>query len=116
AAGIAGASPMRVAIEASRLGIVMYVIPFFFVYNPALILQGEWAGILLVVGTAVIGVIMIAAAMQGYLVGAGPLGGGALGWLARGRGAPAGGRRGGACRYTGRTARGSCSRLSSRSQ
>lgn len=83
AAGIAGASPMRVAIEASRLGIVMYVIPFFFVYNPALILQGEWAGILLVVGTAVIGVIMIAAAMQGYLVGAGPLGGGALGWLAR---------------------------------
>lgn len=83
AAGIAGASPMRVAIDASRLGIVMYVIPFFFVYNPALILQGEWAEILLVVSTAVIGVIMIAAAMQGYLVGAGPLGGGALGWLAR---------------------------------
>lgn len=83
AAGIAGANPMRVAIEASRLGIVMYAIPFFFVYNPALILQGEWAEILLVVSTAVIGVAMIAAAMQGHLVGAGPLGGGALGWLAR---------------------------------
>lgn len=83
AAGIANASPMRVGVEASRLGIVMYIIPFFFVYNPALILQGEWSEILLVVSTAVVGVALISAAMQGYLVGAGPLGGGAAGWLAR---------------------------------
>jgi TRAP transporter 4TM/12TM fusion protein len=83
AAGLAGASPMRVALEASRLGIVMYVIPFFFVYNPALILQGQWMEILLVVVTAVIGVGLIAAVLQGYLVGVGRLGDGAPGWLAR---------------------------------
>lgn len=83
AAGIAGASPMRVALEASRLGLVMYVVPFFFVYNPALILQGPWVEILLVVITALVGVGMIAAALQGYLLGVGPLGRGPLGWLAR---------------------------------
>lgn len=83
AAGVAGASPMRVAVEASRLGIVMYVVPFFFVYNPALILQGEWLEVLLVVGTAIAGVGLIAAALQGYLVGVGALGGGFAGWLAR---------------------------------
>lgn len=83
AAGLAGASPMRVALEASRLGIVMYVIPFFFVYNPALILQGQWMEILLVVATAVIGVALIAAVLQGYLIGVGGFGDGVLGWLAR---------------------------------
>jgi len=61
----------------------MYVIPFFFVYNPALILQGQWLEILLVVVTALLGVGLISAVLQGYLLGVGSLVGGALGWLAR---------------------------------
>jgi TRAP transporter 4TM/12TM fusion protein len=83
AGGISGATPMRVAFESVRLGIVMYVVPFFFVYNPALILQGSIGEIAMVVATAVIGVILISAALQGYLIAAGELGWGVLGWLAR---------------------------------
>ena len=40
AATLAGANPMASAWEATRLGVVIYVIPFFFVLNPALIGQG----------------------------------------------------------------------------
>ena len=83
AAGLAGTSPMRVALEATRLGVVLYFIPFFFVYNPALILQGAWTASLLVLGTAVVGAGLLAAALQGYLLGAGPLGSGLTGWGAR---------------------------------
>jgi TRAP transporter 4TM/12TM fusion protein len=83
AAGLADSSPMRVGVEAVRLGLILYVIPFFFVYNPALILQGDLGEIAVVVGTAVVGIVMISAALQGYLVGAGALGQDPLGWLAR---------------------------------
>lgn len=83
AAGLAGATPMRVGVESVRLGMILYVIPFFFVYNPALILQGSFGEILVVVGTAVIGVFMISAALQGYLLGAGLLRNDPLGWLSR---------------------------------
>lgn len=83
AAGLAGASPMRVGLESVRLGMILYVIPFFFVYNPALILQGSLGEIAVVVGTAVIGVFMISSALQGYLLGAGRLHSDVLGWLSR---------------------------------
>lgn len=50
AAGIAGSSPMKTAVTACQLGIVGFLVPFFFLYNPAL-LFGEaaigssvWAG------------------------------------------------------------------------
>ena len=56
-----------------RLGSIIYFIPFFFVLNPALILQGEAGAILRVLLTSVIGVVLLASALQGYLIGAGDL-------------------------------------------
>src|SRR3546814_5754003 len=55
AAGLAKSSPMRTGVEAMRLGVVIYIIPFFFVFNPALLLRGEVSEILIVVTTAEIG-------------------------------------------------------------
>jgi TRAP-type uncharacterized transport system fused permease subunit len=83
AASLAGASPMRVGVEAVRLGMILYVIPFFFIYNPALILQGSIGEIAVVVGTAIVGVVMISAALQGYLIGAGALRNDLFGWVGR---------------------------------
>jgi TRAP-type uncharacterized transport system fused permease subunit len=71
AASIGNTSPMRTGVEASRLGSAIYVVPFFFVLNPALILRGEVTDILFVVATALIGIVLIASALQGYLVGIG---------------------------------------------
>lgn len=73
AATIAGAKPMETGLQAMRLGSVIYFIPFLFVLNPALILQGEWTEISVVLIQAVIGVVLIASAMQGYLVFIGDL-------------------------------------------
>jgi len=78
AAGIAGAAPIKVGMQSMRLGSTMYFVPFFFVLNPALILRGEPLEILTVVTTAFIGIIFIAAALEGYLVGFGRLGYGAV--------------------------------------
>ena len=41
AAGIAGAPAMRTGWESMWVGSIIYFIPFFFVFNPALILQGS---------------------------------------------------------------------------
>ena len=83
AAGIAKARPMDVGLRAVRLGSTMYFMPFFFVLNPALILRGEPWEIIVVVGTAALGIWLIASAIEGYLLGLGRLDRGIGGAIAR---------------------------------
>lgn len=68
AAGIAGANPMRVGMTAVRLGLVALIIPFFFVYQPALLLQGSPGEVARCVVTSLGGVILLAGALQGWLL------------------------------------------------
>jgi TRAP transporter 4TM/12TM fusion protein len=75
AAGIAGAPPMRTGWESMLVGSIIYFLPFFFVLNPALVLQGP-APLLPALGlTALIavGTIFICGGIQGYQVGIGDL-------------------------------------------
>ena len=72
-AGIAGASPMKTAFRAMRLGVVLYFIPFFFVYNPALILQGPLFETLYTYSLCLLGVLLIAGGFEGYLLLVGKL-------------------------------------------
>ncbi|HKI97726.1 MAG TPA: TRAP transporter permease [bacterium] len=83
AASLARANPMRTGLEAMRLGSIIYFLPFFFVLNPAMIFHGPWLQVLSVTGTAIVGVLLIAASMQGYLLGIGTLGPTPAGWIAR---------------------------------
>jgi TRAP transporter 4TM/12TM fusion protein len=83
AAGLAGAPAIKVGLQSMRLGSTMYFVPFFFVLNPALILRGEPLDIVIVVVTAFVGILLIASAMEGWLVGFGRLGSGPAGWIAR---------------------------------
>ncbi len=83
AAGLAKAPPMRTGLEAMRLGVVIYFVPFFFVFNPALLLRGEISEILIVLTTAFIGVTLLSGALQGYLLQLGQLGTGPIAWVAR---------------------------------
>ena len=84
AAPLCGASSMRTGIEAMRLGTIIYFIPFFFVLNPALIGQGTAMEITKVLTTAVIGVVFLASALQGYMVGLGNMAAtGILAWPIR---------------------------------
>lgn len=70
AAGIAGADSWKTALESMRLGFVKYFIPFFFVYEPALILHGgDAVKTLQAVTTAFLGVFLIGSSIEGYIIG-----------------------------------------------
>jgi len=84
AAGIAGAPPMKTGWESMRVGSIIYFLPFFFVLNPALVLQGPWTEALYLTVTAGLGVIFICGGIQGYQLGVGDLRrAGALEWPLR---------------------------------
>lgn len=85
AASVAQANPMATGFKAMKLGTVIYFIPFFFVLNPALLLDGPWQSILSTTALALAGIVLIAGALQGYLIGVGSLVTHALwGWPIRG--------------------------------
>lgn len=73
AAAIAEAHPMRTGFEAMRLGSVIYFIPFFFVLDTAFILRAPLWDIVFVTTRAMIGITLLAGALQGYLIGVGTL-------------------------------------------
>jgi TRAP transporter 4TM/12TM fusion protein len=84
AASVAQANPMTTGFKAMQLGTVIYFIPFFFVLNPALLLSGPWQGIVATTIFALAGIVLIAGALQGYLVGVGNLASHAVwGWPLR---------------------------------
>jgi TRAP transporter 4TM/12TM fusion protein len=68
AAGIAGAPPMKTGWESMWVGSIIYFIPFFFVLNPALLLQGNnpYLEALGLTGLACFGNIFICGGIQGY--------------------------------------------------
>ena len=73
AAGIAGAPPMKTGWESMRVGSIIYFIPFFFVLNPAFVLQGPLAETLVLTVTCAIGIVFICCGIQGYQMWAGDL-------------------------------------------
>ncbi|MCC6210643.1 MAG: TRAP transporter permease [Burkholderiales bacterium] len=84
AAGIAGAPPMKTGWESMRVGSIIYFLPFFFVLNPAFVLQGPWLEALYLTLTAGLGAVFICGGMQGYQLGVGDLRrAGALEWPLR---------------------------------
>lgn len=65
---LTGANPNQIGLISMRLGILAYVIPFLFVYSPALILKNDsLAVIFLSVATAVIGTVVLGIGLVGYL-------------------------------------------------
>lgn len=73
AASIAKADAMAVGFRALRIGCLLLVLPVLFVLQPALIMKGAPLQILQVASTAVVSVILMAAAFEGYLYGIGRL-------------------------------------------
>ncbi|MEH2627728.1 TRAP transporter 4TM/12TM fusion protein [Bradyrhizobium sp. AZCC 1719] len=86
AAGIAGSPAMKTGWESMWVGSIIYFIPFFFVLNPALVLQGpspylEGLGLMALAG---FGTLFICGGIQGYQVFVGDLrAAGALEWPLR---------------------------------
>ena len=56
----------RVGIEAFKLAISAFVVPYFFIFNTHLLLEGDLLGILFSVSTAMLGVVALSAAAMGF--------------------------------------------------
>src|SRR6185295_10534531 len=84
AAGIAGAPAMRTGWESMWVGSIIYFIPFFFVVNPAFVMEGPILEALYVTVVAGTGALFICGGIQGFQVGVGDLRrAGALEWPIR---------------------------------
>jgi len=68
-AGLAGAKSSTTGLIAFRLSLAGFILPFMWVYNPALILQGEVGETIVAVTTALVGIVALSGAVQGYLFG-----------------------------------------------
>ena len=68
-AGIAGANPMRTGVTAVKLAIAAFLIPFVFVLEPSLLLQGTITELIPALATLVLGMMVIAAGLAGYFFG-----------------------------------------------
>jgi TRAP transporter 4TM/12TM fusion protein len=75
AANIAGADMFATGIEAFRLGVAGFFVPFAFVYHQELLLKGTWPEILLMSALAAVSAIALASCVVGQ--GWGPV----AGWL-----------------------------------
>ncbi|MCJ7594735.1 MAG: TRAP transporter fused permease subunit [Desulfobacterales bacterium] len=67
ASALAESNPMKTAITAFGIGIAGLMVPFAFVYNPELLLEGSAGAIVIAVVTSFIGVVGTAAAIQGWI-------------------------------------------------
>jgi TRAP transporter 4TM/12TM fusion protein len=66
-AGIAKANMWQSGWEAMRIGAAGFIVPFMFVYEPALLMIGDWTTVIPAVLTATLGCITLAAGLFGYL-------------------------------------------------
>ena len=73
AAALAGARPMKTGFTAMRLAIVLYFVPWFFVYNPALVLEGPLSDTIYLFVLCMLGIWVLASGMEGYLLRVGKL-------------------------------------------
>lgn len=79
-AGIAGGDPMRTGFQALKLSLAGFIVPFLFVYNPAMLMIDTtdvavnarefafpaWTTIVSITVTSVIGILALSAAVEGY--------------------------------------------------
>ncbi len=68
-AAIAGSDPMRTSVASFRVGLAAFIVPFMFFYSPGLLMEGSWHEILRNVTTGLVGVYLLAAAVQGWFMG-----------------------------------------------
>ncbi|MBQ8763511.1 MAG: TRAP transporter permease [Clostridia bacterium] len=68
---IAKSNPMKTGVIATRLAITAFIVPYIFAFSPEMLIIGSdkpWYEIVLLVVTALCGIYIISAGMEGYMV------------------------------------------------
>ncbi len=66
ASGIAGTNAMKTGYMAWKLGLAGFFVPFMFVFNPALLLQGNIIDITIYTVIAMVGISLLAISLEGW--------------------------------------------------
>ncbi len=70
-AAIAKANPMKTGVQATKLGIAAFIIPFIFVYSPEMLLFGvaehPWLTVWMII-SAIVGIVSLASGVEGWLL------------------------------------------------
>ncbi len=67
---IAKSNPMKTGVTATRLAITAFIVPYIFAFSPEMLIVGSdkpWYDIVLLVVTALCGIYIISAGMEGYM-------------------------------------------------
>ena len=67
---IAKSNPMKTGVTATRLAITAFIVPYIFAFSPEMLIIGSdkpWYDIVLLVITALCGIYIISAGMEGYM-------------------------------------------------
>ena len=67
-AGIAKADFVKTSLNALKLGLAAFILPFMFVMNPALILQGNVLEVLQCIFTATVGILSMSITLEGFFL------------------------------------------------
>ncbi len=68
---IAKSNPLKTGVTATRLAITAFIVPYIFAFSPEMLIIGSnapWYEIVLLVITAISGIFIISAGMEGYLL------------------------------------------------
>jgi TRAP transporter 4TM/12TM fusion protein len=68
AASIGGASLWGAGFQAMKFAAAGFIVPYFFVYSPALLFQGTWPQVLAALVTGTLGVVALAASLEGQFL------------------------------------------------
>ena len=68
AAGLARSDIWTTGWAAVKIGAAGFIVPFMFVYEPALLFIGDWVSVVSVAVTATCGALLLAAGLHGYLL------------------------------------------------
>lgn len=67
--GIARSDPLKTGIQASKLAIAAFIVPYIFVMSPALLMiDTTLPKVLMIIATSTVGMLGLAAAISGYLL------------------------------------------------
>ena len=65
---IAKSNPMKTALNASRLAIAAFIVPYIFAFNPAMLfIDTGVLGVVTIIVTSLIGLFGVAAGLEGYM-------------------------------------------------
>lgn len=68
-AALSGSDPMKTSVEAFKLGLAAFIVPFMFFGSHELLMQGETVDIIHATATALLGMFLLSAGVIGYYFG-----------------------------------------------